>query len=394
MLKLILICIAILFAACTAPTRKQPAPVKPSAAAGRLKLGEPVNIGADGAVKLYPTEFKYLSGWDSDNHALAYRAFQRSCRGWRKQADGKPLGGILPLGKLSHWKRLCAIETGAGGEKQFFETWFKPYAVADGNSFEGVFTGYYMPELHGSFQQSRRYHAPVYGMPKDLIKRDDKIGRLENGQWLPYYDRAAINAGALTGKNAELLWVDNEIDAFFMEIQGSGRVILEDGRVQGLGFAGKNGRPYYAIGRWLVEQGYIPLEQISMQSIRAWIIDHPQEGRDLMLKNPSVVFFRLTAANDDEGPAGTMNTPLTAGYSIAVDNDYLPMGVPIWLETQPANGVQGLQRLVMAQDTGSAIKGLIRGDVYWGKGHQAGEMAGLMKSPGRFFILTPKFEKL
>ena len=225
----------------------------------------------------------------------------------------------------------------SGEEKQFFEKWFRPFAVADNIGFDGLFTGYYLPELHGSYRKTARYHVPIYGIPKDLQKRDGQIGRMEKGQFLPYYDRAEITAGALTAKDAEILWVDDDVDAFFMEVQGSGRVIMEDGHVQGLGFAGKNGRPYYAIGKTLVDQGIIPREQISMQSIRAWITN-PEEGRRLMLKNQSVVFFRLTDGAAADGPIGTMSAPLTAGYSLAVDKNYLPLGVPVWLDAEHPAG--------------------------------------------------------
>ncbi|WP_347989324.1 MltA domain-containing protein [Methylomonas sp. AM2-LC] len=355
-----------------------------------FKLGTAINLSGSETIQLYATEFNNLPGWELDNHNQAYNAFQHSCASWQLQANDKVLSPLLPLGRLGDWKRLCSINVPKGKEKQFFETWFKPFAVSEHNNFEGLFTGYYLPELHGSFQKSRRYHVPIYGIPHDLVKKGEMVGRMQNGQLLPYYDRAEISAGALLGKNAELLWVDNEIDAFFMEIQGSGKVILEDGRVQALSFAAKNGRQYYAIGRWLVEKGYIPLEQISMQSIREWIIHHPEQAQSLMQKNQSVIFFRLSETLPNDGPVGSMNTPLTAGYSLAVDNSFLPLGLPLWIDLSPISGQQRIQRLVMAQDTGSAIKGLIRGDVFWGQGLQAGEMAGQMKSTGRFFMLVPK----
>lgn len=356
----------------------------------QLKLGPPINVKNDGSVLLYPTEFTYLAGWNSDNHAAAFSSFQRSCESWRLQPDGRILSGVFELGRIGDWKQLCGISVRSGEEKQFFEEWFRPYAVADNTGFEGLFTGYYLPELHGSYQKTSRYRVPIYGIPKDLVKRGQQVGRMVKGQFLPYYDRAEITAGALNGKNAELLWVDNDIEAFFMEVQGSGRVVMEDGHIQGLGFAGKNGREYYAIGKTLVDKGIIPREQISMQSIRAWIESHPDEGRQLMLQNQSVVFFRLTDAKPSEGPIGTMSTPLTAGYSLAVDKNYLPLGVPLWLDAEHPAGSQRLRRLVMAQDTGGAIKGVIRGDVYWGQGQQAGELAGVMKSKGRFFLLVPR----
>jgi len=381
----------LLFAACSStPDKPANTIASPSESEPQPKLGPAIPAKADDTVQLYPTEFAYLPGWHQDNHALAFSSFKRSCQSWQKQADEQPLSGIFELGQIGDWKKLCAIPVARGHEKQFFEKWFKPYAVADDNSFEGLFTGYYLPELHGSYQKTSRYRFPVYGIPRDLIKRDGQIGRLSQGQFVPYYGRTEITAGALNGKHAELLWVDDDIDAFFMEIQGSGRVIMPDGQVQGLSFAGKNGRAYYAIGKTLVDNGEIPREQISMQTIRAWIDSHPEEGRQLMLKNQSVVFFRLSAVKPSEGPVGSMNAPLTAGYSLAVDRDYLPMGIPLWLDAEHPQGKPRIRRLVMAQDTGGAINGVIRGDVYWGQGQTAAELAGLMKSKGRFYLLVPK----
>lgn len=356
-----------------------------------IKLGPPLRLRNDSNVSVYPTEFDYLPGWHYDNHAQAFHSFRRSCDSWQKQPGSKPLSGIFDLGTISDWQKLCTVNVANGQEKQFFERWFKPYAVANYGSFDGLFTGYYVPELHGSHHKSARYHVPLYGVPKDLVKRGDRIGRLNKGEFVPYYDRAEIQAGALQGKGAELLWVDSEVDAFFLEVQGSGRVIMDDGRIQGVGFAGKNGRGYYAIGKTLVDRGVIAREDISMQTIRAWILQNPDEGRQLMLQNQSVVFFKLSHAHPSEGPIGSMSTPLTPQHSIAVDKNYLPMGVPLWLDADhPIENNQRLRHLVMAQDTGGAIKGLLRGDFFWGHGQLAESAAGVMKSRGRYFILVPK----
>ena len=388
---LLLLGALLILAACT-NSRDKPNSTseKSSDAEPILKLGTPQKIKNDGSVQIYPTEFAYLAGWNKENHAAAFSSFQRSCQSWQAQPDNKILGGVFELGRIGDWKRLCGQVVQQGEEKQFFEKWFQPFAVADNSGFEGLFTGYYLPELRGSYKKTVRYHVPIYGVPNDLLKRDGKTGRLENGRFVPYYNRAEIAAGALEGKNLEILWVEDEVDAYFMEVQGSGRVVMEDGRVQGVGYAGKNGRTYYAIGKWLSDNGAIPKEEISMQTIRAWIDKHPEEGRQLMLKNPSVVFFRLTESKSAEGPIGTMGAPLTPGYSLAVDRSYLPLGVPLWLDLEPPAGADRLRRLVMAQDTGSAIKGLIRGDVYWGHGQQAGEIAGGMKAKGRYFLLIPR----
>ncbi len=381
---------ALLLNACSEAPKKPELPTTTATASSPYRLGAPIRLKNDSTVLAYPAEFHNLPGWHNNDHASAYASFKRSCQVWRKQADEKKLGGIFEIGRVGDWKNLCQIPVASGSERHFFEHWFRPYALANSGSFEGLFTGYYLPELHGSYRKTARFNVPVYGIPNDLVKQGPQIGRYAQGNLVPYYDRAEITAGALAGKHAELLWVDNEVDAFFMEVQGSGRVIMEDGHIQGVGYAGKNGRSYYAIGKWLVDNGYIPREQISMQSIRSWIAQNPEQGRQLLLKNPSVVFFKLTNADPGEGPVGTMNTPLTAGYSLAVDKNYLPLGVPLWLDAEHPAGNQRLQRLVMAQDTGGAIKGAIRGDVYWGQGPNAGEMAGIMKSTGRLFILAPK----
>ena len=381
--------LALVLAACSTQPEKT-ASTSPVSQA-QIKLGPPLRVRQDNNTLMYPTEFAYLPGWHHEDHRSAFHSFRRSCDSWQKQPASKPLSGIFDLGTVADWQKLCSVGVASGQEKQFFERWFKPYAVEHQGSFDGLFTGYYVPELHGSHHRTTRYHVPIYGIPKDLVKRGDRIGRLEHGEFLHYYDRAEIQAGALNGKGAELLWVDSEVDAFFLEVQGSGRVIMDDGRVQGLGFAGKNGRGYYAIGKTLVDRGIIAREDISMQTIRAWILQNPEEGRQLMLQNQSVVFFKLTHAHPTEGPKGSMSTPLTPEHSLAVDKNYLPMGVPLWLDAEhPTLEPQRLRHLVMAQDTGGAIKGLIRGDFFWGHGPQAEAAAGVMKSRGRYFLLVPK----
>jgi membrane-bound lytic murein transglycosylase A len=385
--------IAILSSCSTQPEKLSPAPTPLSSTAPSYKLGPPVKVKNDSAVLMYPTEFADLPGWSTDNHLQAFHSFKKSCEAWSKQPDHKPLAGIFDLGTIGDWKRICHAHVNHGQEKQFFEHWFKPYAVANNGSFDGLFTGYYVPELHGSFHKTSRYHVPIYGIPKNLITRGKEIGRMQHGQFVPFYDREAIVAGALKGQGAELLWVDSEVDAFFLEVQGSGRVIMENGHVQGLGYAGKNGRGYYAIGKSLVDRGIIAREDISMQSIRNWITENPDAGKALMLENASYVFFKLTHAKPDEGPVGSMHTPLTAQHSLAVDKSYLPMGVPLWLDADHPTSDDPLRHLVMAQDTGGAIKGLIRGDFFWGQGTLAGEPAGVMKSKGRYFILVPKHLK-
>lgn len=384
----------LLLAACTeTPIVQQPVvyPVNNPPIVTKPRVTQPQEVGQEGAstpvitgapipsrvsnVQLYPSDFNVLPGWQTEDHAAALSSFQNSCKKWQKMSPSTTLSGSYPLGSIGDWQRICSQPVRFGQEKQFFEQWFVPYAVSENGNFNGLFTGYYLPELHGSYQRSARYDVPIYRMP--------------GGSLRTRYSRAEIKSGALANKGLELLWVDNEIDAFFMEVQGSGRVIMEDGTVRGLGFAGGNGHEYYAIGKTLVNNGEISKQDISMQTIRAWIEQHPVEGEQLMLSNSSYVYFRFTPADPNVGPAGAMAVPLTPQHSLAIDRKHLPLGVPIWLDAE--HPVQGrLRRLVMAQDTGGAIKGVIRGDVYWGQGELASKMAGPMKSRGFFFLLLPR----
>ena len=209
----------------------------------------------------------------------------------------------------------------------------------------------------------------------------------------PYADRAAIDAGALAGRELELLWVDDPVDRFFLEIQGSGQVRLPDGETVRVGYADQNGRPYRAIGKDLIESGAIPREQMSMQAIRAWLEANPKQAPAMMAKNPSYVFFtELTELAAASGPLGAQGVPLTPGRSLAVDRKFLPLGAPIWVDTvaPEPRGRAPVARLLVAQDTGGAIRGPVRGDVFWGAGPQAEHLAGHMKSPGRLFILLPR----
>jgi membrane-bound lytic murein transglycosylase A len=199
-----LLIISLFSTACTNPTRRPKQILAPPTLTDQtIKLGPAIKVNEQ--ISLHPTHFQHLNGWHQDNHQLAYKAFKRSCARWQTQADNKPLSGIFRLGQLSDWKRLCAITVPKGEEKRFFEAGFQPYAISDRNNFEGLFTGYYLPELHGSYQQSPRFKVPIYGIPADLLKRDEKVGRLQNGQFVPYYSRAEITAGSLRGKKAELL---------------------------------------------------------------------------------------------------------------------------------------------------------------------------------------------
>ena len=360
------------------------------------------------AVTLSPVAFTHLAGWREDTHGQALAAFKRSCAYLASRPAGEPLlNGAGTGGTAADWKLPCAAARGIGEEahavaRHFFETWFTPYLVLGYGDPEGLFTGYYEAELRGSRRRHGPYQVPIYGRPGDLVsvdlgrfRRDWEgrhiAGRVVGGQLAPLESRAEIENGALAGRGLEILWVDDPIDAFFLHVQGSGRVVMEDGSVVRLGFAGRNGHPYRAIGRDLVERGAIPKDRISMQSIRAWLKAHPRQGARLMASNPSFIFFRAVAEDGPAGATGAQGVELTAGRSLAVDRQFVPLGVPVWLDTtDPLDPSRPLRRLVVAQDTGGAIKGPVRGDLFWGFGAAAAERAGPMKQKGRYYLLLPK----
>ena len=275
-----------------------------------------------------------------------------------------------------------------------------PVTVGNGADRDGLFTGYDEPELRGARSPHGHYDVPLYAVPDDLVVADlgdfepdlaDRriAGRVEDGRLVHDATRAEIDGGALAGRGLELLWVDDPVDAFFLEIEGSGRVVLDTGEVVRLGHAGQNGRPYRAIGRDLIEQGEIARADMSMQAIRAWLDAHPERAGELMQRNPSVVFFaERPELADADGPQGAMGVPLTAGRSLAVDPAFVALGVPLWLETRVPvpEGEEPLRRLVVAQDTGGAIRGPVRGDLFFGGDAAAAEAAGRMRHEGRYAV--------
>jgi len=357
--------------------------------------------------KLSPATYSDLTGWESDDHQAALAAMLRSCGRWQKAPDDTSL---MIAGTVADWREICegAEKVIADGQRDstiarsFFETWFEPFAVSNNESPEGLFTAYFQIEIAGRQGADGPLQVPLYARPLDLVQVDlgkfrsefigrSISGRVDGGRLLPYPERGQIDQGALDGQGLELVWVDNPVDAFFLHIQGSGRVKLPDGSVMRVGYDGTNGHPYTTIGGLMIERGLLPPGAASMQGIRRWIGEHPEEGAALMAENARYVFFRLL---DGDEPIGAQGAPLTAGRSLAVDRKFLPLGVPLWLDTT-APGINGaapapFRRLMVAQDTGSAITGPVRGDIYWGTGPEAGSVAGRMKYPGRYFVLLPK----
>lgn len=363
---------------------------------------------AEPAVELRPVAFRDLAGWADDDASGALLAFRTSCAviGRRAATDG--MGREPWAGKAGDWQPICA-EAGSvplepAAARTFFEAAFVPVLVTDRGKAEGLFTGYYEPLLMGSRTPGGRFTVPLHRRPGDLVNVDlgtfdsalegKRIaGRVDGGKLVPYPDRAAIDAGALAGRGDELLWVDDPVGKFFLQIQGSGLVELAEGQRIRVGYADQNGRAYRAIGRDLVEMGALTREEVSLQTIRDWLRAHPDRAAGIMAKNPSYVFFREQGdASRTTGPVGAQNVPLTPERSIAVDRRFMPLGAPIWLETTAPfpGGDRPFHRLVVAQDTGGAIKGPVRGDVFWGDGPVAEHVAGHMKSPGRWLVLLPK----
>lgn len=331
-----------------------------------------------------------LPGWTRENPALAWDAFRASCDALKDQEA---------------WRNVCTVglqinKPDRDAARRFFELYFTPYQLAnpDGGD-EGLVTGYYEPLLHGSRKPSARYRYPLYGVPDDLLVIDFAglhpelkgmrlRGRLEGRRVVPYYDRAEIENGKAAVRGKEIAWVDDAIDLFFLQIQGSGRIDLDTGETLRVGYADQNGYPYSSIGRWLVERGELPLEKASMQGIKAWARQNPGKLNDLLNHNASYVFFRELPAGLS-GPLGALGVPLTAQRSVAVDPRSVPLGAPVFLATTWPNSNRPLNRLMLAQDTGGAIRGAVRADFFWGFGTEAAREAGRMKQPLRMWVLLP-----
>jgi membrane-bound lytic murein transglycosylase A len=338
-----------------------------------------------------PVDWSSLDNWELDNHGDAWHAFLKSCE------------------KLDRpeWRDVCELAQSKGdlddaGARAFFEAHFevRPVYAKDGET-EGLITGYYEPLLNGSREQSEQYRYPLYGVPEDLLvvdlgavypqlKNMRLRGKLVGNRIVPYHDRAQLDGNGQLLEGAELLWVDNPVDVFFLHVQGSGLVQLADGSVVAVGYAEQNGHPYQSIGRVLIEMGELPAEEVTLFSIREWLHANPERMYEVLAQNPSYVFFNLNNSPAD-GPVGSLNVTLTPRRSIAVDRNVIPLGAPVWLQTTLPNAEQSpLNQLMLAQDTGGAIKGHVRADVFWGRGGEAEEMAGLMKQPGELFVLLPR----
>lgn len=377
-----LLAITLALAACsTAPVRK-PAPVS-----------EPAPVPAKPAATLKPVSFADLPGWQEDDLRQAWPALLVSC-------------GVLVKKPL--WQEPCKIANAINPAdvlalRAYFETYYVPHQVSNADStVTGMITGYYEPLLRGARSRGGPYQTALYRVPEDLLTIDLAVlypelknmrlrGRLVGNKVVPYFSRADMaQQESLAGK--ELFWVDNAIDAFFLQVQGSGRVYLEESKeTVRVAYAEQNGHPYKSIGRYLVDRGELKLEQASAQGIMAWAAANPGRQQELLNANPSFVFFKEEKLVDpSKGPKGALGVPLTPQRSIAIDPQFIPLGAPVFLATsQPASDTP-LRRLMLAQDTGGAIRNAVRADYFWGFGAEAGQQAGKMKQSGMLWVLLPK----
>lgn len=304
--------------------------------------------------------FEELDGWAEDDPRDALTAFLDTC----------------DLLKDPTWRPLCALAADAGGSAEsaraYFELFYRPVLVG---SPPALFTGYYEPVLDGSTTRTSRYRYPIYARPPEL--RDGTV----------YYSRSQIEAGTISGRGLEIAWLDDPVEVFFLHIQGSGRIRLPDGRMMRVGYAGKNGHAYRSVGKEMVRRGTHTPDQVSAQSIRSWVRNNPGPGHAMLDHNPSYVFFRrLPDLAAHKGPIGAMGRSITGMRSLAIDPRFNPLGAPIWIEK---DGRRPLRRLMVAQDTGGAIKGAQRADIFFGTGAEAGEEAGTVKDGGRMLLLLP-----
>jgi membrane-bound lytic murein transglycosylase A len=369
------------------------------------------------AAQTIPVSFGALTGWAGDDFGAVLPALKASCAAFQARGAHETAGEGALARPVAQWHhacdRLAPVLTGnAPGPavRAVLEQSFTPMAVMAPQGptpDRGTFTGYYEAELNGSLTQDSRFCVPIYGVPRDLVAADlsqflsdlpagmprQIVGRVvptASGQKLaPYFTREQIDGAGVVADRADvLIWADDPVAVHILHIQGSGRVTLPDGRHLRLRFAGHNGHRFKGIGAILREAGALPPDGATMDAVRAWLRAHPADAARYMNRNARYIFFQL-APDDTAGPVGALGVPLTAGRSLAIDPRVVPLGAPVWLDTQEPDG-RPLQRLMVAQDTGAAITGAVRGDVYWGSGEAAFAIAARMKSTGRYYVLVPR----
>lgn len=361
---------------------------------------KPAVVAAAPAPLLADATFRDMPGWDTDHVVELMPALRLQCRRLALLPVDTPLGGVGLArrygGRVGQWADACAalraLPTGADLHG-FFETWFAPYRVG-GNA---LVTGYFEPVIPGALAQGGPYQTPVLARPTDLVpggpvdaQGRPGLGRVVGGHVVPYFSRAEIEAGAIGRAARPIVWLTSPVDLLFAQIQGSARVQLAEGGVLRLAFDGRNGRAYTPVGRVLEEMGALTPDQVTMQSIRAWLEAHPAQAKAVMDRNESYVFFKLAAVDDPAlGPVGAMGVALTPGRSAAVDRAFLPLGSPVFVESSLPDG-RMWRHLVLAQDLGSGVSGQARVDVFWGVGREAASWAGGMRQAGVVWLLLPR----
>lgn len=369
-------------------------------------LGKSFHEKREGLVSV---SWQHLPGFNRGDVNLSLKAFKHSCSTFLRQRPDNNIGTeILPL-TAGDWVEACKAANKLSKPtpettRQFFKKWLKPVAFYENDKpTTGLFTGYYLPTLKGSLTKTKRFNVPIYSVPSNLIavdlgafssklKNKTIIARIENNHIKPYHSRAEINKGKIKDKAKVIAWVDNRIDRLFLDIQGSGVIELPDGKSLYVNYEQENGRAYTALAQVFIDRGLMTRDNASMQRIRKYLKAHPNKMDEFLHKNESFVFYRKLK---DDNISGAQGVTLTSGYSLAVDRKWIPLGTPLWLSTthpdkDNPNKEQPMHRLMVAQDTGGAIKGKVRGDVYWGGGDEAYTIAGHMKNRGRYWLLIPK----
>lgn len=356
--------------------------------------------------ELEPVKWADVAGWAADDHLAAFATYQTSCRAFRnlkEPRDERPVYNAL----AEVCRRAAALRPAdKEAARRFFEDNFRPVRITRLGEPQGFLTGYYEPIVQGSRFPNPEFHVPLYRRPPDLVAAGYKpgtdpfpnkgalIGRLnDKGEIVPYHDRAGIEGGALDGQKLEICWLRDPFEVLAIQIQGSARVILEDGTPLRVNYDSHNGHPYSAVGRALIERNLVPREEMSMQRIRDWMAANPDEAPKVRATNRSYVFFHVTGLSNENEPAGAQGVPLVPGRSIAVDKIHV-YGTPFFIEAslpiESAKPTTPFRRLMIAQDTGSAIVGPARADLYWGAGDDAARIAGRIRHPGRFVMLLPR----
>jgi membrane-bound lytic murein transglycosylase A len=361
---------------------------------------------------LQPSDWSQLDGWSDDDHAAAYATFRANCRAILPQKPKPAARRFIDAMKTACRRAFETKPANAAEARAFFEATFLPIRIAKVGEEQGFLTGYYEPIVAGSRMPTPEYTVPMHRRPGDLImagkrkkagafSNQGKVYRRVGKQNVLYYDRAEIEDGALDGRKLEICWLKDPIDAFFIHIQGSARIQLEDGAMLRINYDAHNGHRYLPVGRVLIDRGEVAKEDMSMDRIRQWMLAAPDGGRELRRMNPSYVFFRITGLADHEEPIGAQGVQLTAGRSIAIDRHLHAYGTLFWIDAELPIASETpdtkFRRLMVGQDTGSAIIGPARADIYFGAGEEAGRIGGRIKQPGRFTMLVPRqidpFEK-